>query len=365
VQKESVHVAASVPPVPMEWALDRFRQHPKTVAVSAATLWGGAIVLHHFFRIGYLPVLAITDLLGVVIASAAIGLILLLVVMVLLVFPGLMLIFWRRQGIGPKTVVRLRADQPFRRRWKHGSYALTSAAAAVLAAAVYSAMLLYVKVPYLLVLVLVPPLTALVMLETPRRDSFVIQPLRKLPGLFLFQFYCYVLAWAFIALILLLWQHEPSATFFANTAILVVTAIFLHLVMLAVADMPGRAKIVVPVLVVAYVLVFTSSLSIGAGRIIGFFGLGQVSRVDIALTKSGCDTVNAIWSKRPCVAVSGGNPNSYLLADVDLVTRIGPHYLIGERGVVADLKDRRLIRIAVRSEDVLGWARVREESSPP
>ncbi|ALN78269.1 hypothetical protein [Lysobacter antibioticus] len=364
MQTESVHVPASAPAGFMEWVLDKFKQHPKTTVVSAATLWGGAIVLHHFFRIGYLPVLAVSDLLGVVIASAAIGLILLAAVTVLLVLPGLMLIFWRRAGIGPKTIVRLRADRPFRRRWKHTSYALTSAAAALLAVAVYSVVLLYVEVPYLIFLFLVPPMAAVVMLETPYRESFVIRPLRKLPALFLFQLYCYVLAWSFIALILLLWQYERDTTFLANTAMLVVAAIFLHLVMLAVADMPGRAKIVVPMLMVIYVLVFTSSLSIGAGRIISFFGLGQISRVDIALTKAGCDTVNAIWSKRPCVVVSGGSPSSYLLPDVDLVTRIGPHYLLGERGVVTDLEDRRLIRVAVRSEDVLGWARVREEKAP-
>lgn len=368
MQTESVHVPASMPEGPMEWALDKFKQHPKTSVVSAAALLGGAIVLHHFVRIGYLPVLAVSDLIGVVIASAAMGLILLATVTVLLVLPGLMLVFWRRAGIGPKTIVRLRADRPFRRRWKHTSYALTSAAAALLAVAVYSGMLLYVEVPYfiflLLFLFMVPAMTAMVMLETPYRESFVIGPLRKLPALFLFQFYWYVLAWSFIALILLLWQYEPSTTFLANTAILVAAAIVLHLAMLVVADMSGRAKIVVPVLMVVYVLVFTSSPSIGAERIISFFGLGQISRVDIALTKAGCDTVNAIWSKRPCVVVRGGNPSSYLLPDVDLVTRIGPHYLLGERGVVADLEDRRLIRVAVRSEDVLGWARVREEKAP-
>ncbi|WP_408951823.1 hypothetical protein [Lysobacter sp. Hz 25] len=364
MQTESVHVPALAPAGPMEWALDKFRQHPKTSVVSAATLWGGAIVLHHFFSIGYLPVLAVSDLLGVAMASAAIGLILLLVVMVLLVFPGLMLIYWRRQGIGPKTVVRLQTDQPLHRRWKHRSYALTSAAAALLAAGVYGVVLFYTDVPYLLIFLLLPPLVAAVALETPYRESFVIKPLKKLPALFLFQVYCYVLSWSFTALILLLWQYERDTIFLANTALLVIAAIFLHMVMLAVVDMPGRVKFVVPLLTTIYILVFTSSLSIGAGRIINFFGLGQISRADIALTKTGCDTVNAIWSKRPCVVVNGGNPSSYLLADVDLVTRIGPHYVLGERGVVADLKDRHLIRVAVRSEDVLGWARVREEKAP-
>ncbi|MBX9401116.1 hypothetical protein K4L06_07300 [Lysobacter sp. BMK333-48F3] len=356
---------ASGPPVArLAWLLDRFRQHPKTGVLSLAVVWGGAIVLHHFYRIGYLPVLAMSDLLGVAMASAAIGLILLVSVAVAMIAPGLMLVYWRRSGVGPRNAVLLRADQAFRSRWKHRDYAWLSAAAAAVGLAAYIAMLYYDR-GYLLFVCMIPPMVVAIMLETPLRHRFVIAPSRSRWVTLFFLSYCYTVAWAFTLMVVLLWREDDGDTFLAKAAGLAIGAVVLHLVMLRTADMPRSTRVLIPAMLVLYVLVFTSSLSTGASRIVNFFGLGQIPRVDIALTKSGCDTVNAVWSKRPCVAVGGRDPSAYLLADVDLVTRIGPHYLVGERGTVADLENRRLLRVAVRSEDVLGWARVRDDNPPP
>ena len=61
--------ADGLPATRLAWLSERFRQHPKTGVLSLAVVWGGAIVLHHFYSIVYLPVLAMSDLLGVAMAD--------------------------------------------------------------------------------------------------------------------------------------------------------------------------------------------------------------------------------------------------------------------------------------------------------
>lgn len=346
------------------WLLEKSKQHPVGAALVLATLSGGSIVLYHFYTISYLPVLAVSDLVGVVMASATIGLLVLIAIAAFLMAPGLLLVYWRRHGIGSATSSRCQEGRVVKQRWKHSEFAMVTASAAIVAVAALS-MSLYLEVfLYVFLVALVVPLTVFVSLELSVKRALVTEVLRKRSALFCFQLCCYFIVWSYTALLMLLWPDQKTADFFAVAALLVVGAIVLHLVILRTADMKTSAKFVVPTLTVVYLVVFTGLVPAIANRTIGYLALGHISRVDIALTKTGCDTVNAIWSKRPCVMVTGGSPDSFLLPDVDLLTRIGPQYLIAERGTVANLQSRRSLRIAIRSEDVLGWARVKKENPP-
>lgn len=397
------------------WAISQLKAHPKSSLALISTVWGGAIVLHHFARIGHLPILALPDLAGVVLASAVIGFAALLAVMVLLVAPGLMLLYWYRQGVRAKSIfccgaarrrptvmagiglsvlaalvvavayaatlampvflllpvfalaycwyyrlwprqLRCFISRATRRRTNPISYFLLSALAALLAAAAYAAMLLHFHwlATWLIASALLPMAVA-IGLETPLRER-VIGWLRPQPVFVVFQFVCYLIAWAIMTPMLLLWRYEPDHVVIRNVAIMTAMTLLLHLVIFATEKMPIRHRLIAPTAVIVYLMIFTNVPSIGASRVIAFFGLGEVPKINLILTKQGCDTVNTAWARRPCV-VTGHHSGAYLLADVDLLTRIGPHYVLAQRDSSIRTVDPQAPRVAVRGDDVLGWSR--------
>lgn len=338
------------------WAISQVKEHPKSTLALVSTLWGGAIVLNHFARIGHLPVLALADLAGVVLASAVVGFAALLAVAILLIAPGLPLLYWYRQGIRPKSVFFCEAVRADDDKGEERTYLALSVAAALLSAASYAAMLFrYDWLLGWLPAFAVPPLLIAAGLETGLRER-IIRTLRSRWLFFAFQGLCYLICWAIMTPIVLLWQHESEEVAINNLMILVGMTIFLHLIIFATDKTSIRVRLITPALVVVYLLILTNAPSIGASRVIGLFGLGEVSKVDIVLTKQGCDTVNTAWPRRPCV-VTGANSGAYLLADVDLLMRIGPQYVLAQRDGSVSKVDLRAPRVAIRSEDVLGWSK--------
>lgn len=356
----------------LDWLLSNFKKHPKSAFLTLATLWGGFIILLHFYRTGYLPMLALSDLFGVVLAAAVIGASFLFAMGFVILLPGYVLVQWATLGMGPRNRIYLRDGVKFKLVWKYSSLALCTIAAALMTALFYVAVLAFASEwlnqnSWLVPVVLTGSGLAMVVIwgvaDTEAGRPFIVARLRSGFAFFLFQLVCYLFWWVYAALIVLFWADSDGWRLAINLIYLLVVPIFMHVITLAVADKSARTRAVVAVVPVLFFALATSSLTSWQKKIIAHFDLGEISRVNVVLDKIGCDTVNTAWSKRPCVVVQG-NAQAFLLADVDLITRIGPLYVIGESGTVKDLEDRRLIRVAIRSENVLGWSRV-PTAKPP
>ncbi|BAV95792.1 hypothetical protein [Lysobacter enzymogenes] len=357
----------------LDWLILQFRQHPKSAVLTTSMLWGGMIILLHFYRIGYLPILALPDLFGVVLSAAAMGALLVLSVCFIMLIPGLALVHWARCGMGPRknSVVREGKRPVF--HWRYQNFALCTVAGAVAAALIYGALFASFDVwleavPWLITALVTAAGLCVgliwVVADTDFGKRWVVDPSRCWWKFLLLQVLSYFFWWAYAALMLLFWANRTGWDMALNVVILLVLSVFLHLLMLAVSKRSARTKAVAVLGIVCYFTLATNSLTSWQSRIVAHFDLGEVSHVNLILDRTGCDAVNSAWSKRPCVVVQGGSPQAYLLYDVDLITRVGPFYVVGESGAVNDLEDRRLLRVAIKGDNVLGWSRIRSEKSP-
>lgn len=371
--EDKAEVNAQVPGAKtLDWLLANFKNYPKGAFLTSAMLWGGLIILLHFYRTSYLPILALSDLLGVALTAAVIGASFLFATAFVILLPGYALAQWAALGVGPRDRMHLRDGVKFKPLWKYKSLAQCTVAAAVITALSYAGLLAFasewlIRTSWLMPAVLaVSGLTMVLawsVADTDVGQRLVIARLQSVPAFFAFQFVCYLFWWAYAALIVLFWADNDGWNLAANLVYLLVVPIFIHLMILAVANKSAKTRVIAAAVPVLFFALATSLLTSWQKKIMAHFDLGEVSRINLMLDKAGCDTVNAAWSKRPCVVVQG-NAQAFLLADVDLITRIGPLYVIGESGAVKDLEDRRLVRVAIRSENVLGWSRVPSEKPP-
>lgn len=87
------------------------------------------------------------------------------------------------------------------------------------------------------------------------------------------------------------------------------------------------------------------------------FGLGHMRNVELVTTRNGCEIAQAVWPQLACQPLQPGTTSVYRLGKVDVLTRIGPQFLLAPPGGIAD---PALPRFTLSSEYVLSWARPRK-----
>ena len=87
------------------------------------------------------------------------------------------------------------------------------------------------------------------------------------------------------------------------------------------------------------------------------FGLGNIPNAELILTKEGCDIVRATWPEGTCNPAQVDNASAYKLEKIDVLTRIGPQFLLTAPG---GINDKSKPRFTLSSEHVLSWSRVLE-----
>lgn len=84
------------------------------------------------------------------------------------------------------------------------------------------------------------------------------------------------------------------------------------------------------------------------------FGLGNMRNVDLITTAKGCEIARTAWPKLACQPLQSVSASIYRLGKVDVLTRIGPQFLLAPPGGIGD---RTLPRFTLPSEHVLSWVR--------
>ena len=84
------------------------------------------------------------------------------------------------------------------------------------------------------------------------------------------------------------------------------------------------------------------------------FGLGNMRNVVLITTRQGCAIAQAAWPQLTCSPAKAKDAHAYRLENVDLLTRIGPQFLVTPPGGLAD---RSLPRFTLPADQVLSWSR--------
>lgn len=84
------------------------------------------------------------------------------------------------------------------------------------------------------------------------------------------------------------------------------------------------------------------------------FGLGNMRNVVLITTRQGCEIARAAWPQLTCRPAKAKDGYAYRLENVDLLTRIGPQFLVAPPG---GSTDRSLPRFTLPADQVLSWSR--------
>jgi len=84
------------------------------------------------------------------------------------------------------------------------------------------------------------------------------------------------------------------------------------------------------------------------------FGLGNMRNVVLVTTRQGCEIAQAASPRLTCLPAQAKGGYAYRLEKVDLLTRIGPQFLVAPPG---GSTDRGLSRFTLPADQVLSWSR--------
>ena len=365
----------------------------RLVSTTRSMLWlapllGSLMLLVHFWRVGYLPALSFSEL-GVVLGAFGLFVAMGLVAALLLVlFPVWMLFSWTAQSLLPAPPKgRSSAQVPKRRSLSRrpiplvgsgasaakrrtfslkvapgglGLFLASSATAVVLSIA---ALLLIppllpsswagVAIMALWAVGIIIPLAVEVWMQiglSPR----AMRRMRARLWQFALLLVLYLFLWPAWMVLLASFDAWPETTtaWMLSAMFALIGVPWMH--WMWYATMRGRGTIVLEVRVVTSVAILLCTglampLLDGAASAYGF---GMMRKVDLVLSARGCAILKEALPGHACVPLPAkGDDESrvYRLHGVDVLTRIGAHYVIAPAG---GIDDRSLPRLAMPAEDV-------------
>lgn len=368
-------------------------KHGFGLILSHWALWlpslGGALLVLHFWRIGYTPSLSLADIgtvLAAMLAFAAIGLV---VFAGLLLLPVFFLSEWAEAGVmrGPPAPVpdharpsdrarrarerrTARGKRPrnadhsvFRMDFSAGSMpsfvsaGVTSFAVyALLVVVAYESKLISVSTA---VLAAFAPFAAIEMLLVMFANAACLRRrlrmLRRHRQQWLLLFVLYMGTWPMVLLPFLSMQasYLESRSFYFALALLLVP--FLHWLWFVTLRANKPVLWLIKTSLIVMILLFTGLPKAATDVAMNTFGLGMLPHVNLVLTARGCDIAQAAWPQGACVPQRKQGVEAYRLENVEVLTRIGAHVYVGAPGA---MNDESLPRFPIPSGEVLSWRRM-------
>ncbi len=131
--------------------------------------------------------------------------------------------------------------------------------------------------------------------------------------------------------------------------------VFLHWIAYATrrAAMTFQLKLMLPS--IFFVLVCSGLIWSAVDGAANRLGLGLMPNVQLTLTKKGCDIARAAMPEAICLPAPSSTADAYLLTPLDVLTRLGSDFYVTAPG---GLRDDTRVRFLIPSAEVLSWKRL-------
>lgn len=344
----------------------------RATAVAQAICWwgglfGGGLLLAHFYKIGYLPRFDLTSLMGTIAGVAGLGFLFLLTMSMLLILPGLVLQMSDEAGIIEKMPRRVPADSPDRTAvlgkrkallvdWAIGSFAAVAAMVAFVAC----------EPPGWLVSGFVWGLVILWLVVWMLTEVFGLGALRQARWWVRFHFFISFLLFGTVSFTFLysLGNVGQEAGSLINIGTILAIVLLVQCAVYFSQGDPLKVRVAMVGCLALMLLVASSLSNFYSERISTFFQFGMMSNAELIITEKGCAILDAaVAAKVRCKdpkSVDGVRSTG----PVDIWTRVGADTLLSAKNT---LGSKGSTRVLLPNEEVLSvqWSADRKADVKP
>lgn len=333
-------------------------------------LAGTLAMVVFFWRIHYLPSLALTDIALVAAAIVFFSVVMVIVVILTLMLPAAVLVEWQKSGfITDRSSVRTSQTQ-----WL-ASAGLSMSMAMLGAALATGWMYVWLFTPFgdaapivFAAPILIGAVGAFAPMGMKRKpiDEPVGSVLRRKKiwwalRLTLLSACLYLFTLPLIAVVVF-GIHSSAATMSGWEVLLVSLGLpLLHLVILSMRTLPPWSRVIALALVIGQILLFAGTLFESLDRAASTFQLGMLPHQSVVVSSEGCRMVRASGVSTNCRRIDGPGKELYEIRDVFVLNRLGSHTVIAEPGWTPKKRTRS---IPVPSSEVFTWYTTPETPAP-
>jgi len=334
-------------------------------------LAGTLAMVVFFWRIHYLPSLALTDIALVAAAIVFFSVVMVIVVILTLMLPAAVLVEWQKSGfITDRSSVRASQTQ-----WL-ASAGLSMVMAMLGAGLATGWMYVWLFTPLgdaapivFAVAILIGAAGAFAPMGMKLKpiDEPVGSVLRKKKiwwalRLTALSACLYLFTLPLIALVVF-GTHSAAAKMSGWEVLLVSLGLPLfHLFILGIRTLPLWSRVVALALVVAQILLFAGTLFESLDRAASTFQLGMLPHQSMVVSSEGCRMVRASGVSGNCRRIDGPGKELYEIRDVFMLNRLGSHTVIAEPGWTPKTRARS---IPLPSSEVFTWYTTPEPPHAP